>query len=394
MAPNATIEQSAFYQSLQKLEALAKSNVAAPAAPPAQQSVQQPPVAPQPVADPQAAVQAQVTAGIITEKLSKGMPLTDEEQALVKAQICTGSGNEPQSWPGGTPTHHGDGWTDDIKPDGTDYNQRGVRKSIMEKVAKGIPLEVHELQLLHGDISKSADPAQQQATSQAPAAAPQAPVAAPQQPQQLDKSFQETAQQSQTLRQGVEVSEFLAELTKAVGAGFEGLEARTNARIEEFAGRQGEFNKSLADAVVNIGRGFTSVSQQVDQVAQLPVGAPRSQMVAQPQQVPQQQQMAKAFGGQMGGGIAQQPMLQQFPAGYTPSGPQPQFAQRSFGPQTGQQTLPGTVGRPDPMILNQMTELAKSGTISGLEVIKYESTGDINPALLQQIQTRMSGIQQ
>jgi hypothetical protein len=375
-----TIEESAFYQSLQKLEALAKSNTAAP------------PAQPQP---PQQPAVPQDAAGIILEKMSKGMPLTDEEQALVKSQICTGSGNEPQSWPGGDPTHYGEGWTDDIKPDGTDYNQRGVRKSIMEKVAKGIPLEMHELQLLQGDITKSNEPAPQQPE------VPQTPQAP--QGQQLDKSFQQAAQESETLRQGVEVSEFLSELAKAVGAGFEGLEARTNARIEalgqamlgtqqEFAGRQGEFNKSLADAVVNIGRGFTSVSSQVEQVAQMPVAPPRSQMVAQPQ--PQQQQMAKAFGGALGGGIAQQPQqpMTQFPPGYTPSGPQPMFAQR-FGPQDGQQMLPGTVGRPDPMVLNQMTELAKSGSISGLEVIKYETTGDINPALMQQIQNRMSGAQ-
>lgn len=370
----ATIPQNSFYASLQRLEQLAKGQAA----------------------------QAPADPNVIVEKMNKGLPLTDAEQELVKAQICTGSGNEPQSWPGGDPTHYGEGWTDNIRPDGTDYNQRaGVRKSIMEKVAKGIPLTVEELALLKSDIDSGGIQPQGQPMDKGVQPEPEKEHPA------MDKSMAAAAQQSQTLQKGFEVSEFLHELAKSFHEGLIGLEARTEARLQalaehntgtlqQFANQQGEFNKSLADAVVNIGHGLSGTIQQVEQVAQQPMAAPRSQMIARPQQVQQPMMKAQLFGGPL-----QQPMMvpqPQIPPGYQLSGPQPQFPpqQQQFmprqfgGPMDPQQQLMMKSG-PDEMVLGHMTEMCKSGNLNPLDVIKYEATGEIHPALLNQIQARMAG---
>lgn len=299
MAQEASIEKDRFYKSLEKLEILAKGQ-------------------------------------------EDGQEGTGEE--MNKSQICTGPGNEPQNWPGGEKTEFGDNWSDSISENGTDYT-KAMRKSIMEKVAKGIPLNAQELSLLKGDMEKGCGPMSKNGEEDEKEEKEKFS-------RELGKSLDGAVKESETLQKGIEVSEFLSEFTKAFGSGLEGVEARTTSRLHEvakslmevfnqFAEKQGEFNKSLADAVVNIGHGLSSNIQQVAAVAEAPAGPPKSQMVPQ----------------RSGQG----------------------YIQKSFdGPA-------GAEGISKSMVLDRMVDMVEKGKLSSVEVVKYESTGSCRPDLYNQI---------
>ena len=304
MADEATIQGETFYKSLAKLEALA--------------GIEQ-----------QAAPQ--------------------ESDNLQKSQICTGPSSEKKQWAGSKwedVPGNGPG-ADKIKPDGTDYNERGVRKSIMEKVDKGMPLTADELSLLKSDLDKGAMP-----PADTMGKAKNDEKEKEEYAREMNKSLGGAVEENDTLRKGIEVSSFLSELAKAFGAGLQGLEARMESRLADvqnnmanvftqFAGEQGEFNKSLAEAVVNIGHGVGSAINTAEQAAQMPVGPPKSHL-----QVVQ--------GGQGG---------------------QPEVMQKSFaGPAGGQEISKS-------MMLDTMHSMLESKQINPLDIIKFDSTGDINPAL-------------
>lgn len=327
----ATITQESFYKSLSKLEALADAGAYAPAH----------------------AVSPEI-AEVITEKMSKGVALSPEEQELVKSQICTGGNSERTSWPGGQSSDvpgNGPG-ADKIKPDGTDYNERGMRKSIQEKVAKGIPLTANELALLKSDLDKADMPVEKASNDDKDKE---------KYGYDMGKSMSQAVQESDTLQKGIEVSQFLSEFAKAMGAGFEGMESRLNAQIQNigqslfdslssFANEQGEFNKSLAEGVVNIGHGVAGSIEQVQQVAEMPIAAPRSQ------------QLQVLPGGQQG------------------------FVQKSFGGHPGEEISKSMVAD----AMNDMIQKGEQG-ITPLEVIKFDTTGELRPDLQARVMQKIQG---
>jgi len=321
MADKATITQESFYKSLSKLEALAGGG----------------------------------------------------QEDLDKSQICTGPNSEKKEWAGSRwKDVPGDGpGADMIRPDGTDYNERGVRKSIQEKVAKGIPLSSIELSLLKSDMEKAdkdddKDEKGEKEVEFKFGKGQGDDDDKEKYAREMGKSFDGAVQGSETLQKGIEVSQFLAELSKAFAAGLEGIETRVNANMEQmgqqlysvlsgFAGEQGEFNKSLADALVNIGHGVAGSIQQVEQVSQQPAGPPRSQGL---QMVP---------GGQQG----------------APQG----FVQKSFaGQQPGENLSKAVVAD----ALTDMLEKGESG-ISPIEIIKFDTTGELRPDLQQRVAARVQG---
>lgn len=337
MANEATITQESFYKSLSKLEALAGVG--------------------QQTSTP-TAVDPNVVAAI-TEKMSKGIALEPAEQELIKSQICTGPNSERTSWPGGQSSDvpgNGPG-ADKIKPDGTDYNERGMRKSIQEKVEKGIPLSADELALLKSDLDKGDMPGTMGKAADDDKDKEKAGY-------DMGKSLPQAVQQSEPLKKGIEVSVFLAEFAKAMGSGFEGIEARLQGRIDQvgqalydsltgFASEQGEFNKSLAQGVVNIGHGVAGSIQQVQQVAEMPAQAPRSQ------------QLQIIDGGQQG---------------------QP-FVQKSFSGQQGQEGISKS------MVADCLGDMIQKGEqgVTPLEVIKFDTTGELRPDLQQRVMQRIQG---
>jgi hypothetical protein len=296
---------------------------------------------------------------------------TQEGDDMNKAQLFhTGSNSERTSWPGGAKHDVGNKWDDSIGKDGTDYHP--ARKAIAEKALKGLPLAPEELAILKGDIETSISKGEGQEvegkdTTPGPKgeARPGLPFNKAKadedkdtpDPDERDKAYKsfEAMQDNETVQQGVEVSGFLAEFAKAFGSRMDQIEKSlgdrvveaTNFMLEQVGGymdsrfeEQGEFNKSLADAVVNIGHGVAGNMEQVQQVAEMPAGPPKSQ-------------------------------LQVLPGGAQPM-------EKSFGGPQGEQLSKGQISE-------ALVDLVQKGQVNPLEVSKYDMTGEIRPDLQDQV---------
>lgn len=286
------------------------------------------------------------------EALAKG---SGTENDLQKSQICTGSGNEPQSWPGGDKNEYGNNWDDDIAEDGTDYKRKSgrARKSIAEKVMKGAALTPEEVSLIKGDFDaqfagKEDDKKDKDDDKKDKDKASMLPLAKEEEEEApIGKSFGDVVQENETLQKGIEVSDFLNEFAKSFAAGLGNLEQRITANVvghvqQALSGQQdgqAEFNKSLADAVVNIGHGLAGFMQQQEAVADAPAGPPRSQLRA------------------VSGGQANVQVLNKSQGG------------------NSMENLSKA------QILDHMGSMVEKGQCSPLDVIKYEATGDLNPQL-------------
>lgn len=307
---------------------------------------------------------------------------TEEQPGdMSKAQLFhTPSDSNPKGWPGGESTEFPEKWDDSIGNDGTDYHP--ARKSIAEKALKGLPLSPEEIAILKSDIEhnvikaqeceeeeekkddedkgkkamkKAAKKAMKEAmkafggskmTFKAQKDDDEKPSA---EEKDIGKSFEAAVGQSETLQKGIELSGFLADFAKAFGAGLEGVEARTTSAVEQatnailqqvgsyldarFA-EQAEFNKSLADAIVNIGHGVAGNLEQINQVAQAPAGPPKSQLRAVPRGV---QAIQKSFAGEQGEVLSKSQKL------------------------------------------DAMVDMVEKGLINSLEVCKFESTNQLRP---------------
>jgi hypothetical protein len=284
------------------------------------------------------------------EALAKG---SGTENDLQKSQICTGSGNEPQSWPGGDKTEYGEGWDDNIAEDGTDYKRKSgrARKSIAEKVMKGAALTPEEVSLIKGDFDAQFagkdDKDEDDKDKDKDKAPPPPPAKGEDEDLAMGKSFGDSVQENETLQKGIEVSDFLNEFAKSFAAGLGTLEQRVTANVLQALGAQqegqAEFNKSLADAVVNIGHGLAGFMQQQEAVADAPAGPPRSQLRA------------------VAGGQANVQVLNKSQGG------------------NSMENLSKA------QILDRMGDMVEKGQCSPLDVIKYEATGDLNPQLQDSI---------
>jgi hypothetical protein len=319
------------------------------------------------------------------EALANG---SDQEQ-MDKSQICTGPNSEVTSWPGGTKGDIGDKWDDSIGADGTDYaggakKIKKAREEIAKKILKGMPLDPNEVALLKSDYEsnfakgdggddkgslaglfgkkdddkdedkgkkkdkgrdKKKDEEEDEDEDEGGGGGPPMPMGKegggpPMMP--MGKSFADEVQSNETLRKGIEVSEFLSEFAKSFAIGLHGMEARIMNNVigqvvgalNEYAGTQAAFNKSLADAIVNIGHGVSGTIQQAEQMAQAPAGPPKSQLRAIPQNVNVLQKGQQQQGNQL----------------------------------------------TKAQMLDRMADLVEKGKLNSLEVIKFESTNQLSPA--------------
>jgi len=299
-------------------------------------------------------------------------------EGLAKGQICTGPNSEVSSWAGTNKQsvpQTGEGVGAD--QDG-DYDKGKARKSIADKVMKGQPLNEQEVAILNADLSKSQDEDEDDKggdkdprdekkggkdekkdddgkggdTSLAGMFGK-----SQQAPQDMGKSFAQAVQDNDTLQKGIEVSDFLLEMVKSFALGLENvsrrLEAHVDSRFGQFASEQGDFNKSLAEAVANIGYGVGALSKGIEDAGQQPAGAPKSQLRA-------------------------------VPAGTAPQGVQP-LSKGQGNPLEGITKS---------QVLDTMTAMMEKGQCAPLDVVKFETTGDLNPAIRDQIAKSLSGGQQ
>lgn len=277
---------------------------------------------------------------------------------MQKSQIVQGGNSEVSSWPGGEKEEIGDNWDDNIGEDGTDYKAQGVRKSIAEKVMKGIPLTPHEVMILKGDMEREGSKEDEKEDEEEEKGKRRPPPKKEEEEEEEEKempfgkSFTDVLSENETVQKGVEVSDFLAEFAKSFGQGMGYLESRITQNVvghvlgalQQFASEQGEFNKSLAEAVVNIGHGLAGYIQQDAARSEEPAGPPKSQLRQVPGQV---QVLQKSQGG------------------------------NAFGDMSKSQ------------VLDRMTDLVEKGGLNPLEVVKFESTGEMSPGVEQKLRKSM-----
>jgi hypothetical protein len=168
------------------------------------------------------------------------------------------------------------------------------------------------------------------------------------------------------------MSPFLVEFTRAIGEALSGAEVRTQKRVSKaitetlqpilgrlnaleksigaFKGEQDEFNKSYAEAIVGIGQHVTGVAEVANQYASMPTGAPKSQLRA------------------IQGGV--------------------QAVQKSFGP--GGLDV-GTDALNKSQISSCMIDLVQKGQLNSLDVVKFETTGQLSPAVQQKVMAHIGG---
>lgn len=307
-----------------------------------------------------------------------------EGDDMNKSQLFhTPSDSSRGTWPGGTKKDIGNNWDDSIGKDGTDY--QAARKAIADKAMKGHPLTPDELAILKGDIEAHLSKGEGQEI-QAPHEGQEATLSNHEggvgearnktlaksdkdddeeqaaKEKMFGKSLEAMAQESSTVQQGIEVSTFLSEFAKAFGTRMDQIEksmlgyveASTNHILEQVGtymdGRfeeQGDFNKSLADAVVNIGHGVAGNMEQTIAQGEQPAGPPKSQ-------------------------------LQVIPGGQTQQVGQMQIMQKSFEGPGGEQLTKG-------QITDAMTDLVIKGEVNALEVSKFDMTGELRPDLQERI---------
>lgn len=321
-------------------------------------------------------------------------------ETMAKGQLFhTGSDSDPGSWAGTSGKDEDAFSPDSIDDNGTDYN--GVKKSLAAKIAKSQALTPAEVAIVKGTdprpliaekVSKgqSLTPAESWVTkggyekmfAKGDAAKTQAPgnaAAAEMNPakddgeieQQAKKSFDGAVSQSNVLQKGLEMSPLLVEFARAIGVGLEGVEVRTASRvakslvdalgpvlkrvdtIEKALGslvkEQGDFNKSLADAVVGIGHQVAGTAEVAVAQAQAPVGPPRSQLRSGQVNVVQ-----KSFSGP--GGL-----------------------------DVGDSSLAKS------QIVNVMADMVKANRLNPIDVIKYEASGELAPAVQQAVASYLQG---
>lgn len=288
-----------------------------------------------------------------------------EGDDMNKAQLFhTPSDSGRTSWPGGSKTDIGNQWDDSIGKDGTDYHP--ARKAIAEKALKGLPLAAEELAILKGDIEGSMSKGEGQEVDGDNSRVCKADDDDDDKEKfdkekMFGKSLEVMAQENPTVQQGIEVSTFLAEFAKAFGSRMDDIEksmigqvtTATNHILDQVGGymdgrfdEQGDFNKSLADAIVNIGHGVAGNIEQTIQQGEQPVGPPRSQLQVLPGGA---QVLRKSFDG----------------------GPEGEQLSKS-------------------QITDAMTDLVIKGELNALEVSKFDMTGELRPDIQERIVKHIS----
>lgn len=186
----------------------------------------------------------------------------------------TPSNSDPGSWAGSTAQEVGeDGAKDNISEDGTDYAGGAMMKSIMEKLAKGLPLTAEEFEVV------KAMPAFMKKNEQKDEKEDDKDK------DDVKKSLADEAASSEAVSQGMEISEFLADFVTVFSKSLSGLEDRviksvTTAvlsAVGEATEKQEAFNKSLAGAMATVGEGVVATAQRVDQLETTPARGPKSQ---------------------------------------------------------------------------------------------------------------------
>lgn len=261
----------------------------------------------------------------------------------------TASNSNPGSWAGTSETAVSEnGASDSVSENGTDYEVAKLMKSIANKIAKGQKLSGAEKAILKamagepdGDeddkkVAKGANPfAKDKDKDDKKHAEPDG--------DEVSKSLADFASEDETVSKGLEVSEFLAGFAGVINKSLQVMEERMASRIlgalVAEAESTGSFQKSLADAVVNLGEAISAQAQRIEQIESSPARAPKS--VANVQ--------ALNKGSYAGEGESLTKSL----------------------------------------VSNTLSDMVEKSMIPAIEVIKFESTGELTPDLEQRVRAHL-----
>ena len=195
----------------------------------------------------------------------------------------TPSNSDPGSWAGSVARDVPEnGATDAIGADGTDYNGGAqMVKSILDKLAKGAPVTAQEYALVKsamekgfpfGDKDEKKDDKDDKKVEKA-------------KDKDDDKDGNPfgkslAAEDQDQISKGFEVSAFLESWSNGLVKSLADLETRLARRIDQriaaFASDQGDFQKSLATALSDVGQTVVLTAQRMDQLEVAPARAPKA----------------------------------------------------------------------------------------------------------------------
>lgn len=198
-------------------------------------------------------------------------------------------------------------WSDSLGPDGTDYKAAGVamRKNVAEKIAKGQELtkgeenfvkkgglsmfakkamDKHEEEEakkgMYGDKADKAMDHEDEKEDLEMLREKVKPEALKGGKKDMNKSFSDHAAENSAVRGGFEVSEFLAGFAQVMHKSLQSMEARITDRVltglAMTSADQGEVQKSMAEALANLGEVLAAQAQRIDQVESGAARAPKS----------------------------------------------------------------------------------------------------------------------
>lgn len=330
-------------------------------------------------------------------------------ESMTKGQLFHTPGDSaPGNWAGSAPTDE-DSMDDGIQENGTDYD--GVKKGlsaklertqhltkaeiaivkgvnpypfVKEKIAKGEGLTAAERWVTKGfgrKVFEKFAKAEGMANSPTPDAAAEENKTArnvpgnavankedgKEEPEAASKSFAAAAASQPDLQKAINMSPVMHQFAVAMGQALDGLEARVTERVvkslaplagdlgaiskalSEKIALDGEFQKSLATAVVGIGEHVAGAAEVGAQNQHLPAGGPRA--------------------------------LRAIPGGQQ-QGAQPGVVQKSFG-AGGLDVGEGAMAKST--VVAVMADMVKSGKLDPLAVVKFEATGEISGQVQQAV---------
>lgn len=250
----------------------------------------------------------------------------------------TASNSDPETWAGsGQRKSPEDGATDGVSENGTDYSGTAeMVKSVMEKVAKGQDISDTERALIDLAVSKggsgmftnfsgtgkkSLDKDKDDEKSEK------------KDEKEVEKSLTDYASDNEEVAKGLEVSSFLQGWAEVQAETISAVESRLAKSIAGAAEEQNSFNSDLAKSVSQLAEVLTIQAQRIEQLESTPARGPKSA-----------QAVEKSFGA--GGEVA----------------PQGELLTKS-------------------QVSDALTEMVQKGDLPAVEVVKFESTGQLSADL-------------
>lgn len=259
----------------------------------------------------------------------------------------TASNSDVGTWAGTSQTPCPEnGTVDGIDGNGTDYNRAaGLAKACAVKLATGEALSTVEAAFVDaGGLSKAYDFGKDDKDDDKAEKA----MDDKDDDKDMNKSLVEIAREDEEMNKGFEVSDYLGAQVDVLSKALDCVEARIVDRVAGMLASQTEssqeFNVGLSKALVRMAESQAAQGQRIDQVETAPARGPLSTQNVQAVQ--------KSFGN---GGPAQEQAVE--PA----------------------------------LIKGALEQLMITQKVKPLDVIKYDSTGEISPANMQMVKSLVNG---